>query len=111
MKLALKINWIIVTLLSLATGLFKVLQQDADIALFQAIGFNAMATTLLGVMQLAGGVLLIPPKTRKLGAWIMIPTFLLASVAVFANAMWAFGLVSLFFVVMAYLVVYMENRN
>lgn len=87
------------------------MQQEADIELFEAIGMNATLTTMLGVIQLLGGILLIIPKTRITGAWIMIPTFVLASIAVFANQMLAFGIVSLLFIVMAYGVIYMENQD
>ncbi len=109
MKLFLKINWILTTLLSIATGVFKILQQEEDIRLFDRIGFNETATTLLGVIQLIGGILLIFPKTRKIGAWVMIPTFIVASIAVFANKMYPFGIVSLLFIVMTILVIYMEK--
>ncbi|MBX2873560.1 MAG: DoxX family protein [Saprospiraceae bacterium] len=109
MKLLLTINWILTTLLSISTGLFKLLQQEADIQLFEKIGFNATATTIVGLVQLIGGILLIPSKTRKIGAYIMIPTFILASIAVFANGMTSFGVVSILFIVMAYLVIVREN--
>jgi len=111
MKLLLTINWILTTLLSISTGVFKLMQQEADILLFEKIGMNATATTLLGAVQLIGGLLLILPKTRKIGAYIMIPTFILASVAVFANGMIGFGIVSVLFIVMAYLVVVRENTS
>ena len=111
MNIALRVNWILVTLLSIATGLIKVLQQPADIDLFQAIGFNVTLITILGVIQLIGGILLIPSHSRKLGAYIMIPTFIIAAIAVFANNLIPFGFVSLLFIVMAYLVIIMENKN
>ncbi len=111
MKLALTINWVLTTLLSLATGVFKVMQQETDIQLFEKIGFNATMTTILGVIQVIGGLLLIFPKTRKIGAYVMIPTFLIASIAVFANSLWAFGIVSLVFIVMAYGVIVRERRE
>lgn len=110
MKVVLKVNWILVTLLSISTGIFKLLQQKAGIELFEKIGFTPIATTLLGVVQLFGGLMLILPKTRKLGAYIMLPTFIIASVAVFANNMIPFGIVSLLFILMVYFVVIMENK-
>lgn len=111
MKLLMTVNWILTTLLSISTGVFKLLQQEADIQLFEKIGFNATATTILGAIQLIGGLLLISAKTRKLGAYIMIPTFVLAAVAVFANGMTAFGIVSLLFIGMAYLVIVREGTS
>ena len=110
MKGLLKINWILTILLSIATGIFKLMQQEADIELFKTIGFNEMMTTIFGAFQLIGGILLIPPKTRKLGAYMMILTFIVASIAVFANKLIVFGIVSLLFIVMAYLVVIKENK-
>jgi len=110
MKTVFTINWILTLLLSIATGVFKLLQQEADIELFSAIGFTETMTTALGAIQLLGGILLIPAKTRKLGAYIMIPTFIIASIAVFANNLIGFGIISLLFIAMAYLVIIMENR-
>lgn len=111
MKLVLKINWILTILLSISTGVFKLLQQEADILLFEKIGFSIIMTTLLGAVQLIGGVLLIPAKTRRIGAYIMGITFVIASVAVFANSMWAFGFISLLFIAMAFLVLQMEKHQ
>lgn len=111
MRLFLIINWCLTILLSISTGIFKLLQQEADIELFTAIGFNEVMTTILGVIQLLGGVLLIPSKSRKAGAMVLIPTFILASIAVFANNLIVFGMVSLLFIVMAYLVIKMESSN
>ena len=110
MKNLLLVNWVLVTLLSISTGIFKVLQQKADIELFAAIGFNTTMTTILGVIQLIGGILLIFKATRRLGAYIMIPTFALASIAVFANGMIPFGVVSLLFIAMAYWVLVREKN-
>ncbi len=111
MKIALKINWVLVILLSIATGAFKLSQQPEDIELFSAIGMNATATMILGAIQLIGGILMIPGRTRITGAWIMIPTYVLASIAVFANSMLVFGIVSLLFITMAYGVIHMEKNK
>ena len=111
MRIALRVNWILVTLLSIATGVFKILQQPADIDLFKVIGLNVVMLTILGIIQLIGGILLVPARTRKLGAYIMIPTFVIAAIAVFANKLIPFGIVSLLFIVMAYLVAFMENNK
>jgi len=111
MNILLKINWILTVILSIATGFFKLLQQEADIELFSAIGFNATGTTILGAIQLLGGLLMIVKRTRTIGAYVMIPTFIIASAAVFANEMLAFGVVSLIFILMAVGVVLMDKRS
>lgn len=110
MRILLKINWILTILLSISSGVFKLLQQEADIELFKAIGFNEIMITILGLIQLIGGILLIPSKTRKLGAYIIIPTLIIASIAVFANNLVVFGIVSLLFIAMAYFVLLMETK-
>jgi hypothetical protein len=109
MKILYKIVLVLTILLSIATGVFKITQQEADIQLFRALGFNEIMTTVLGIVQLAGGVMMIFSKYRKLGALIMIPTFMIASVAVFMNQMWLFGIVSLLFIAMAYMVFRYEH--
>ena len=109
MKNLYRIVLILTILLSISTGVFKILQQEADIQLFRVLGFNAIMTSVLGIIQLAGGVLMIFPKYRKMGGLIMIPTFIIASIAVFMNQMWVFGIVSLFFIAMAYMVVKYEH--
>ena len=91
---------ILTILLSIATGTFKILQQKVDIELFHTIGIGVAGTTLLGIIQLIGGILLIFPRYRKWGAIIMITTFVLATVAVFANHLYVFGIVSILFIAM-----------
>jgi hypothetical protein len=99
---------VLTILLSLATGLFKLMQQPADIELFQKIGLEKIGTTVLGAIQFTGGILLSFLRTRKLGAIVMATTFVLASVAVFANELYGFGAFSLLFIAMA-LFIYMRR--
>ncbi len=111
MKVLYKINWILLILLSISTGVFKVLQQEADVELFEALGMNATLTALLGLIQLAGGIMLIPGKTRRLGAIIMVPAFVIASIAVFMNNMMIFGAVSVIFILMPIWVIAVESEK
>ena len=111
MKVILTVLWILTILLCIATGVFKMLQQEADILLFQAIGINVIGTTILGVVQVIAWLLLIPSKTRKAGAIVAILTFILASIAVFANSMLVFGMMSILFILLAASVLYKEKLN
>ena len=111
MKSGLRIIWLLTIVLSLATGMFKILQQEADILLFEKISMTATMTTVLGVIQFIGGIMLIPKRSRIIGAYIMTATFVLASIAVFANGMIGFGVVSLIFILMALAVIYMEKSK
>ncbi len=110
MRIFLKVIWVLTILLSIATGLFKLLEQEADVVLFEKIGFTPFMTMLFGGLQLVGGVLLIFKQSRVIGAFIMILTFSIASIAVFANKMYPFGIVSLIFIAMAYSVLYKERH-
>ncbi|WP_422083848.1 hypothetical protein [Ulvibacterium sp.] len=111
MKLLYKINLILLIVLSLATGVFKILQQEADIELFKVLGMTASFTAGLGIMQVVGGVLLVFTQIRKYGALLMMATFVLATTAVFMNGMIVFGTVSLLFILMACWVYFVENRK
>lgn len=111
MKTTTKIILILTILLSIATGIFKILQQKADIELFNKIGIGIVGTTVLGIIQLSGGILLIFPKCRKWGAMIMMITFLLATVAIFANHMYIFGIVSILFIAMALFIFLSTLKN
>ena len=106
-----KIILVLTILLSIATGIFKILQQKEDIELFSKIGFGVVGTTVLGVIQLIGGILLILPKYRKTGAIIMALTFLIATIAVFVYNMFVFGLVSILFIAMALFILLNTLKN
>ena len=96
-----KVNLILLILLSLSTGVVKVMGFEADVKIFEGIGFSYLATVLFGVVQVAGGLLLVFEKTRKMGAIVMTVTFVIASAGVFVSGMIPFGAFSLLFIVMA----------
>lgn len=91
----------ILVLLSLATGITKLIQMPEEMELFRHAGFSDAMTMIFGAIQVLGGILLIPTKTRKIGALIMMMTFIIASIVVFIKGMMAFGLVSLLFIALA----------
>lgn len=101
MKTLLWINRVLLTLLSLNTAIVKLLQMEFEMVIFRNAGLPDVATIAFGVVQLAGGLLLIWNKTTKLGAWVMVPTFVFATGVLFVNAMIPFGVFSLLFVAMA----------
>ena len=111
MKIFGKINLILIVLLSTASGMFKILQQEADIELFAKIGINTTGTTLLGVVQFLAGLCLLIPKARKWAAIALIPTYMLAAIAVFANELWIFGSISLLFIVMTVLITLQKAKT
>lgn len=103
MTVALWINRVLLTGLSIMTGVVKLAKMEEEMVIFREIGFPDAATIAFGVVQLLGGVLLIVPKTTRLGAWIMVPTFVFATGVLLANSMIPFGVASLLFIAMAVL--------
>lgn len=94
-------NRVLLTLLSIMTGAVKLARMEDELVIFRTIGFSDGMTVAFGVVQLVGGLLLLAPKTTRLGAWIMVPTFVLATGVLFANGMIPFGVASLLFIAMA----------
>ena len=101
MKVFLKINLGLLVLLGISTGLVKIFFMEEEMKLFRHIGWSDGLTVAFGVVQLVAGVMLIPKKTRKVGAGVLIPTFLIATYALFANSVYPFAPLSLLFIVMA----------
>ena len=104
MKNIYNIVLVLTILLSMATGVFKVLGQEADVQLFQVLGFSPSMVMALGAVQCVGAILMAFAKYRRIGGYIMIPTFVIATMAVFMNQLWLFGFVSLLFIAMAWAV-------
>ena len=101
MKWVLWINRVLLTVLSIATGAVKIAQMEAEMVIFRAIGFPDAATIAFGVVQIAGGLLLLANKTTRIGAWVMLVTFAFATAVLFVNNMVVFGVASLLFIAMA----------
>ena len=67
------------TLLALASGISKILLVPRDVEFFGAYGFTDTTLILFGLVQVAGGILLIIPKTRIVGAALVGITFLISA--------------------------------
>ncbi|MEM7369141.1 MAG: DoxX family protein [Bacteroidota bacterium] len=92
---------IILILLSIATAVTKLIQMPEEMELFRHAGFSDSMTILFGIIQLVGGILLVPGKTRKYGAIVMLSTFVIATIVVFMKGMIGFGLFSMLFIALA----------
>ena len=103
MKVALWINRVLLTALSFATGAVKLARMDDEMRIFRAVAVPDEAILAFGTVQLLGAVLLLVPRTTRLGGWWMAVTFVLATGVLFGNGMNAFGVVSLLFPAMAVL--------
>ncbi len=101
MKIALLINRGLLTLLSVMTGVVKLVQMHEEMVIFRQAGFPDGLTMAFGLVQLVGGLLLLPGATRRAGASIMAVTFVIATGVLFVNGMVPFGVFSLLFIASA----------
>ncbi len=86
---------IILAVLSLLAGGAKLFQVPQEMEFLRGVGLSITMITLFGVVQVAGGALLLLPITRLLGAVIATIALLVSAVLVFMSGNHVFGMVSL----------------
>ncbi len=101
MKYLVKLNLVLLTLLSLSTGLVKIFGMKDEVELFTHIGIVGGTFVAFGVVQALAGVALIFPQSRRYGAAVLIPTFIIATHALFVAGVHPFSYLSLAFIGMA----------
>lgn len=97
--------------LSVAAGIPKLLQMPQELGFLEDIGFSAIAVSVLGIVQLSGGVLLLWKKSRLPGAVLAGLAFLVSSLAIFSGGNTKFGLISLLPFTVAVIVIYSTLRR
>jgi hypothetical protein len=85
----------LITLLSIAAGVAKVLESPQEVEFLQGFGFTPLPIITFGLVQIVGGVLLAAPKTKKLGAIITILAFGVSTLLIFISGNSMFGLASM----------------
>lgn len=95
-----------IALLSIAAGLAKVMQSPQEIEFLQGLGLSVLLIMVFGAVQVAGGVLLAPKKTRMTGAVLVTLGFALSAMLIFIGGNVVFGLMSLIPAVLAAMIVY-----
>ena len=71
--------WVVQVLLALAflgAGAGKLMGSADMVALFTAIGIGQWFRYVTGILEVAGAVLIVVPKTRSLGAALFVPIML-----------------------------------
>jgi len=86
----------ILILMSLAAGAAKILQMPQELEFLSHLGMGARAVMLLGIIQAVGGVLLVPPQSRRIGALIAIVALIVSGLALFTSGNTGIGLITLF---------------
>ena len=108
MKIFQTVILVLLILLSFSAGIAKVLQVPDDVKFFQNAGLNLNLLMLLGVFQLASGILLIFQKTRIWGAIVLAVTLLISTIVIFINGQMLFGIISLLPIILVVIVVRKE---
>lgn len=80
MKVASTIVLVLLILLATSSGITKVMLMEQEVNFFGQYGFSNWMLVVYGLTQVAGGVLMIPGKTRLIGAAVVAITFLISLV-------------------------------
>ena len=85
----------VLVFLAVSSGATKVILMQQDVEFFGQYGFSNPILIGFGIIQLVGGVLLLPPKTRVIGAGMVAVTFLISAVILFMAGSITLALVTL----------------
>ena len=110
-RIAIRVIVFGLALLSLAAGLPKIMQMPQELEFLKVIGFSAVGVSVLGVVQVLGGILLPWPRTQLVGALLAGVPLAVSTVAIFASGNVVFGLVSTVPILLLALVLYFGHRR
>ena len=108
MKIAVTVIAVLIGLLSLAAGGAKIALVPQEVVFLSQFGFVKGHTVSFGVVQVAGGLLMLIPMTRLFGALIAAAGFALSGALLLAAGNTAFAGVSLVPVLLAGFVAYQD---
>ena|SRR3989338_4820509 len=80
MKILFNVILAILVFLVVSAGITKIMLMQQDVEFFGKYGFTNPILIAYGVVQLLGGILLVLPKTRIIGAILVAITFLISAV-------------------------------
>ena len=100
----------IVALLSIAAGLAKVMQSPQEMEFLQGFGLSSALIVVFGLVQVSGGVLLVPQKTRLPGAVLATLALVVSTVLIFIAGNLVFGLVSILPIALGCVIIYQSVR-
>ena len=78
MKIVTTIILVVLVLLAVASGVAKMLLMEQDVNFFGKYGFSNPMLIAFGLAQVLGGLLMVFPKTRFIGALVVTATFLVS---------------------------------
>ncbi|NND43723.1 MAG: hypothetical protein HKN58_00255 [Xanthomonadales bacterium] len=81
--------------LSILAGGAKISLMPQELEFLQGFGLNAGLVVAFGIVQVAGGAMLLFSRVRTVGAILVASAFLVSAILVFLTGNWVFGLISL----------------
>lgn len=85
----------LIVLLCITAGAAKVMRLPEEMAFLQGFGFSANMVTIFGLIQLAGGAMLLKQKFRTYGGLLALVTFGVSSLLMVKDGNLTFFLLSL----------------
>jgi len=101
----------VIALLSIAAGLAKVMQTQQEMEFLQGLGLSPALIVVFGLVQIVGGILLVPQTTRMVGAILATSALVLSTVLIFVGGNFAFGLFSTLPIALAGVIIYQSART
>ena len=101
---------VIIALLSIAAGLAKVMQTQQEMEFLQGLGLNSFLIVGFGLVQIIGGVLLVPKRTRMPGAILVALALVVSTALIFIGGNFAFGLFSIMPIALVGVIIYQTAR-
>ena len=101
----------IIALLSIAAGLAKVMQTQQELEFLQGVGLSSALIVAFGLVQISGGLLLVPRKTRMIGAVLATSALVVSTALIFIGGNLAFGLFSILPIALACVIIYQSART
>jgi len=95
MQILTRVILIVLVVMTIGAGVPKIVQMPQELGFLAHLGLQPWMVSALGVVQLIGGVLLVPSRTRLAGAALALGAFLVSAGAIFQAGQIAFGVLSL----------------
>ena len=89
----------------------RIMQTPQEMEFLQGAGLSPGLIVVFGVVQILGGLLLVPRKTRMIGAVIAATVFAASTALIFMGGNLAFGLISILPIALAGIVIYHSSRT
>lgn len=105
MKIIFYVVLAVLVFLAISSGVTKILLMPQDVEFFGQYGFSDAILVAYGLVQFIGGVALVFPKTRVIGAIAVAVTFLIAAVVLALSGNVLVTVVTLIFIVLLGLIV------